>query len=166
MQMSWSARIATIGLVSCLATGGLIRQADAGTGSIVSARIDGKRFKSTSRRLTFGQYGSFSLLVFGSKRVGRSVRSMGFGCVPIDLATATLPLTCNGNGNYQDVHAGHRPSAKGWGTVGGLRVTIEGFDGSRVRGTFSGTFDFGNENGTRALAPIAVEDGRFDVKLR
>ena len=165
MQMSWSTRIVAIGVGACLVAGGLPSDAAAGKRSMVSARINGKRFKSTSRRLTFGTYGDFILLVVGSK-AGRSVRSLGVGCVPVDLATAALPLTCTGNGTYQEVRIGRRPSAKAWGTVNGLQVTIESFDGARARGTFSGTFDFGNENGASPLGPIPVEDGRFDVKLR
>jgi hypothetical protein len=163
--VSRNSRVVAVVLAACLVTGGLAREAEAGEKPVVSARIGGKRFKSTSRRLTFGQQGNLILLLFGSK-AGRHVRSLGFGCVPIDLAAVALPFACDGNGTYQDVRAGRRPSAKGWGTVSGLRVTIEGYDGSRIRGTFSGIFDFGNENGTTPLAPIAVEDGRFDVPLR
>ncbi len=165
MQGSWRTRIAVIGLVAMVFAPAAVPPAAAGARSFVSARIDGKRFKSTSKRLTFGTHGDLILLVFGSKP-GRLVRSLGIGCVPVDLATVTLPFTCEGNGNYQQVRIGRRPSAKGWGTVRGLRVTIEGFDGARVRGTFAGTFEFGNENGTTPLGPITVEDGRFDVPLR
>jgi hypothetical protein len=169
MRTSRSARLVGLVLASCLVTGGLAREARAAKGgSFVSARIGGKRFRSTSPRLTFGQYGNLTLLLFGSTagRAARRVRSVGFGCVPIDLTAVTLPFTCDGNGNYQDVRIGRRASAKAWGTISGLRVTIEGYDGGRIRGVFSGAFDFGNENGATPLPPITVEEGRFDLKLR
>lgn len=55
---------------------------------------------------------------------------------------------------------------KAWGSVHGVHVRIDAFDGARARGSFAGTFEFGNQSGGVSLPPLAVESGTFDVVVR
>ena len=95
------------------------------------------------------------------------MRTLVAACVPIDLATITVPYVraSGAGGNYQEVRFKRTPSAKGWGSVHGLQMTIDYWDGVRLKGHFAGTFEFGNENGAKALGPLPVDEGRFAVEL-
>ena len=54
-----------------------------------------------------------------------------------------------------------RASAKVWATGGGLEITVESFDGSRIKGTFSGAFETPAQPG----GPAAVKSGKFNLAL-
>lgn len=163
--MMWrSGRLVAAFLGALLLAAPLAGEAQAGRKPTVSARINGKQLKASGRR-AFASYGDLILLISGTNPKRPAVRTIAFGCAPVDLAAVTFPYTCAGGGTYQEVRT--RPtSARGWGTVHGLHVTIEEFSGTRIRGTFSGTFESGNQNGTQPLPPIAVENGTFNVPMR
>jgi hypothetical protein len=134
--------------------------------STISARLGGKRFKAAGRRVT-SSYGNLIFLVGGGAQKGKTARALAVTCVPIDLAAVTLPYECpgGGGGNYQETTIKRPPVVRASGTLHGLRVIIDFYDGVRVRGTFSGTFDIESVSGAPPRGPIAVEDGKFDVVL-
>jgi hypothetical protein len=165
MTERWKVRTVAAMLTATLALGMPASEALAKKKSSITARIGGKRFKATGRRVT-GSYGNLILVVGGGSLKGRTSRAIAIGCVPLDLATAVLPHECqNATGtNYQEVTLRRPPTTKGWiNTAEGIRVTIDFYDGVRIRGRFSGTFGAGVQNGGGALPPLSIEDGKFDV---
>ena len=158
--MSRRALVSTIVLAIALA----VAPAHAGKKSVVSARIGGKKLAG-SGRLAFASYNAPILIVSGTVRRGRTVRTIALGCILLPPPTQ-FPYQCDGNSNYQEVVTKRPPVVKGWGTVHGMHLTIERFDATRVVGSFAGAYDFGNANNGQSLAPISVEGGRFDVAFR
>ena len=137
--------------------------------STLVARIRGRRFRSPGR-LVFGGHAQSEVADLievggGTKpplRLGALLRSMAAACItPPDLETLPFPMTFTCNGNYTEYRLGHVELTKQWSTDTGLRMTITSFDGTRVRGTLTGTFDIPPPG----EVPAALENGRFNAPI-
>jgi hypothetical protein len=126
-----------------------------------SAQINGRVFRATARNAQAVFVVDVVELVAHTQR-GHFSRAVAFACPALNLATATLPVTLSScNGTYQEVKVSRHPSVKVWATGDGLEITVESFDGSRIKGTFSGTFETPGQPG----GPAAVRNGKFNLAV-
>jgi hypothetical protein len=139
-------------------------EAAASSKSHLSVRVNGRVLRTGGKRLTF-VYGPEGQLAFISVTASRGVhfnRAINFTCIGTNLTTTPPPVTfpqCSGL--YQETKIGRHPSVKEWVTSTGIQATIEAFDGTRARGTFSGTMV--SPQGT---PPAAVKNGKFDADVQ
>ena len=129
----------------------------------LSARIHGHALKAHGKHL---QLTSASTVFEISADAGsfRNNRAIAIACVALDLAHTPLPTTLSGcNGTYQETRFVHRRlSAKVWMIANdGVQVTIDAFDGTRARGTFTGSFDVSGSGDP----PATIQSGRFDAPV-
>jgi len=137
----------------------------AGKGDKISAVVGGKHVKFRRRQVCAAYNQGDMTGVFeatGGKiphRVGQLLRGLAVGCV-VDLAGGTPPLTCNVG--YTQFRASANPDLHQYaGFSPDVDVTFTSYDGTRVRGTFSGTL--AAADGTSGS--IAVTNGSFSVGL-
>ena len=131
------------------------------------ARVAGKALRIPPKTLGATTNGLGGIVVAGTKvsRHGRSVssRTLSIACfVPGLAAGMTLPVTVPCVGAY-DVQSGL--SLKAWATDNGISLTVTGFDGTRLVGTFAGQIEQpGSTNPTDG--PVSVQNGKVAVDLQ
>ena len=128
------------------------------------AKVNGRRFKSNKHViLAFNTLGALSIAgAVVPHRVHGLVRAFGIVCPVPDLAVAvhtTLPC----GADYYEQRLGVFVRNQ-WDTGTMLQVTIDSFDGTRVRGTFQGTLEMVGATHPQD-PPAAVANGKFDVVL-
>jgi hypothetical protein len=154
-----------------LATVPAVRDAYAGRRPKLVARVNGKRFKANVKASITGVYyttAGVSMTGLGQKiSISRgTIKQLLILCSGIALGSATFPLTVDCGGTYTDnTFSGPVPPAnpKGWGSETGLQVTFTSFDGTRVKGTFTGSLPPGDSNPTDP--PATFEKGKFSMDL-
>jgi len=122
----------------------------------VIATVNGKRYKFKGIRVLASYSGSGTIIV--SQKLGRTLRTFGFGC-PIYPPTETFPVNLPAefcNANYTEVKGG--TNYKSWLALT-ANVTYDSFDGTRIAGSFSVVLDGVSPNG---LPPATIE-GTFDT---
>lgn len=104
----------------------------------VKAKVDGKKitFEDIEVQLTHSDEGFF---VHGGKSTngGKRFLAIGLGC-PIDFENANFPLTsihCAGTYTESKPRKG---KVRSWVQGTGFEVTIDSFDGNKVKGRWSG----------------------------
>ena len=159
MSMRREGWLAAIGLGVALVAGIPVDEATASSRPHLSARINGRALTASGKRLQVVNLSTIFEIVASTKNVHFN-RSMAFACVIFDLATTPLPVTLTQcNGNYQETRISRHPSAKVWTTAAGIQLTIDSFDGTRARGTFSGAFEVSGDGSP----PAAIQNGKFDA---
>ena len=154
--------VATAAVAIVLATAPSIAAA-AARKPILSARIHGNAVTATGTRLQAFYIGGAVFEIAARTKSTRRNRAVAFSCVAFGLLPTTSPVTLTQcNGNYQETNVGRHASAKVWSASTGLQVTVDSFDGTRARGTFTGEFEFAGDGG----APAVVRNGRFDVVVQ
>jgi hypothetical protein len=152
-------RLAAMALGFALTAAILATDATA-AGPHLSARINGHALRASGTRLQVDSFPTVFEITASTKNV-RNNHAAAFACVAFDLASMPLPATLTPcNGNYQETRIGRRgASVKAWSTTAGIQVTIESFDGSHVKGTFGGAFEFSAEG----RPPATIQKGKFDA---
>jgi hypothetical protein len=128
----------------------------------IKARINGKGFRAGGIRAAASTNGLGLVAINGSKGT-RTLTTLTLGCGFPGLSPAsTFPVTAACGGGYAVAGLGAPP--KGWVTDDGVQVTIESFDGTTIKGSFSGTFERpGDTNPTDP--PASVQGGKFALPL-
>jgi hypothetical protein len=139
-------------------------EAAAASPSHLSVRVNGRVLRVRGQRLKFAYEPSGSLaLIDVTATKGRHFnRTLNFVCVGANLTMTPQPVTfpqCSGL--YQETRLGLPPSVKAWQTAVGVQVTIEAFDGTRARGTFTGTLEFF----APGRPPASFRNGTFDADV-
>ena len=155
-------RIALTTLVALWLVGGTLGgEATAAGKPPFSAQINGRVFRAAGKNAHAVFLGDVVGLVARARR-GHLSRDLAFACPALNLATATLPVTLSPcDGTYEELKIGLHPSAKVWSTGGALEITVESFDGTRIKGTFSGAFEVPAQAG----GPAAVKNGKFNLAV-
>jgi hypothetical protein len=153
-------RIAPTALAALL-VGGIFGGEATAAGRPFSAQINGRVFKATAKN-TQALFLETVVELVAHTQKGHFNRAVAIACPALNLATATLPVTLSScNGNYQETKVSLHPSVKVWATGDGLEITVESFDGSSIKGTFSGAFETPGQPG----GPAAVRNGKFNLAL-
>jgi hypothetical protein len=160
MMVPHGKRIALTALAALLISGTFGGQATA-AGKPFSAQINGRVFKATAKNAQALFLQDVVELVAHTRK-GHFNRALAIACPALNLTTATLPVTLSScNGNYQETKVSLHPSVKVWATGDGIEITVESFDGSSIKGTFSGAFETPGQPG----GPAAVRNGKFNLAL-
>jgi hypothetical protein len=153
-----------------LATVPAVREATAGRKPKLCARVNGKKFKANVKASITGVYyttAGVSMNGLGQKiSIGRgTIKQLLILCGGIALGSATFPVTVDCGGVYSDnTFSGPVPgNPKAWAGQTGLSVTFKSFDGTRVKGTFTGSLAPGDSNPTDPAA--SFERGKFSMDL-
>jgi hypothetical protein len=137
---------------------------EAAARSKLVAKIHGRRFKSNKHViLAFNTLGTLSIGgAVVPHRVHGLVRGFGIVCLVDDLA-AVVHTTIPCGADYYEQKLGVFIRNQ-WDTGTLLQLTIDSFDGSRLRGTFQGTLEIVGATHPQD-PPASVENGKFDVVL-
>jgi hypothetical protein len=127
----------------------------------LSANINGHAFKASGSRLVVHLLTTVLSITASTKSV-RNNHALAIACPALDFATSTFPRTLTGcDGNYQETKLSRHPSVKTWGTVSGVTVIVNHFDGTHADGTFSGTFEVSGQG----KPPAVIKKGKFSVDV-
>jgi hypothetical protein len=132
--------------------------------SHLSVRVNGHVLRVHGQGLKFDYEPSGSLAAIDvTATKGRHFnRVLNFVCVGPNPTMAPLPVTfpqCSGL--YQETRLGLHSRVKAWETAVGIQVTIEAFDGTRARGTFTGTLVYF----APGRPPASLRNGTFDADV-
>ena len=160
-------RIALTALAALLVSGTFGGEATTAGEPPFSAQINGRVFRATAKNaqaLFFKVKHEDVVKLLAHTRRGDFHRAVSFFCPALNLATATLPVTLSScSGVYQERRISPHPSVKGWATYDGLEITVESFDGGRIKGTFSGAFEIPGQAGDPSAVPVGK--GQFNLAL-
>ncbi len=137
--------------------------------SSLTATINGKRFKPTGKVPLVAAYdpGTDLLVIGGTSTKIRprrgTVRILAISCI-VDLDAGVFPAPCTATtAQYSDnTYTGRIPGTPTAWAGEGIGMTIDSYDGTRVRGTFSGSLPPGIGGAT---GPATFSDGRFSLVL-
>jgi hypothetical protein len=154
-------------VTAMIVAAGLVGPVHAGKRKGLRARINGRPFK-VGGRFTVGSTNGFGGLIItaGKPSVpGKTLKSFTLGCeVPGLSAAMTLPVTVPCGGGYAEVKVGLHAVSRAWATDDQIQLTVEAFDGTRLKATFVGQFETPGEQNP-GDSPAVVEKGRVTVDL-
>jgi hypothetical protein len=163
--MRWKRWIAAFAVTAALVAVSPVGEAAAKKSKVVG-KVNGRRFKAAKKSIV-AFINSFSVSVGGAvvpHRPRATVRAIGLLCLVDNLAAQALPMTLACAADYYELKLGSAAPRKQWDTATGIQVTLEHFDGTRLRGTFQGTLEIVDPTHPED-PPATVENGKFDVIL-
>ena len=137
--------------------------ASAAPKQLFSAVINGHKFKAKNKHVEAGLPGDLGISVTGGKtphRLGQTIKALVVTCVS-GLEGGTFPAqgqTCTIG--YSETKISRNPTYKQWAAAYGEPiVTFLSFDGTHVKGVFTGTM----EPVTGTTESLTVTNGQFIV---
>jgi hypothetical protein len=138
--------------------------------SVVTAIVGGHRVKFAKRTIEATARGDS--IAFGGgqtpHRLGQTLKAMAVGCA-VALSGGVFPVDgqfCTMS--YSEIKFRRPITTKSWVAVSdplegldAIRVTVESFDGTVVRGSFSGTLQPDASNA--GSGPVTVQNGKFTI---
>jgi hypothetical protein len=131
----------------------------------VSAVINGHRFKLKRAQLATGRTPEGGFSVGGGTRPHRLhqvIKGIALGCA-IGLASDVFPVPGQfcAVGYSEIVFASSLPTKQWVGISDAVEVTLDSFDGTRLKGTFQGTLAPADPNA--GYGPATIQNGRFSI---